>query len=59
MYDVALSFAGEDRPYVQQVAQRLVESGIKVFYDDFEKVDLWGKICTIISLMSMGREHDL
>lgn len=42
-YDVALSFAGEDREYVDKVASLLKESGIKVFYDLFEEEDLWGK----------------
>jgi hypothetical protein len=42
-YDVALSFAGEDRPYVDRVAEALRLLGVKVFYDDFEKIDLWGK----------------
>jgi|SRR5215213_244149 len=43
IYDVALSFAGEDREYVSQVAELLRERGIKVFYDEFEQIDLWGK----------------
>jgi hypothetical protein len=42
-YDVALSFAGEDRAYVEQVANFLKEAGVKVFYDRFEEVLLWGK----------------
>lgn len=42
-YDVALSFAGEDRVYVEKVAQLLLENGINVFYDDFNKTTLWGK----------------
>ena len=42
-YDVALSFAGEDREYVQRVATRLVSLGVKVFYDNFETTTLWGK----------------
>jgi hypothetical protein len=42
-YDVALSFAGEDRQYVQQVAKTVVESGARVFFDEFETVSLWGK----------------
>lgn len=42
-YQIALSFAGEDRPYVESVAHALVSAGITVFYDDFEKVTLWGK----------------
>lgn len=42
-YDVALSFAGEDRAYVQEVADGLRRSAIRVFYDEYEQVALWGK----------------
>ena len=42
-YHVALSFAGEDRAYVERVAKRLQERGFKVFYDKFEETYLWGK----------------
>lgn len=42
-FDIALSFAGENRSYVDQVANLLRDRGIKVFYDLFEEVDLWGK----------------
>jgi hypothetical protein len=42
-YDVALSFAGEDRAYVEKVAKYLMGKNIKVFYDDYEKTKLWGK----------------
>jgi hypothetical protein len=42
-YDVALSFAGEDREYVDQVAELLLQPGVTVFYDRFEQVNLWGK----------------
>lgn len=42
-YDVALSFAGEDRKYVEEVATLLKATGVDVFYDLFEQVDLWGK----------------
>lgn len=42
-YDVCLSFAGEDREYVQSVADTLRSVGIRVFYDQYEKVNLWGK----------------
>lgn len=41
-YDVALSFAGENRPYVEKVARLLKAKNIKVFYDNFNKVELWG-----------------
>ncbi|HQN89483.1 MAG TPA: TIR domain-containing protein [Methanoregulaceae archaeon] len=43
LYDVALSFAGEDRGYVENVAKYLNKESISVFYDEFEKIDLWGK----------------
>ena len=42
-YDIALSFAGEDRQYVDQVATLLRDSGVSVFYDRFEEANLWGK----------------
>ncbi len=42
-YDVTLSFAGEDRGYVEQVAAALTALSIRVFYDRYEQVDLWGK----------------
>ena len=42
-YDVALSFAGEDREYVEAVATALAGLGVSVFYDGFEKAELWGK----------------
>ena len=42
-YDFAFSFAGEDREYVEAVAKTLKSSNIKVFYDVFEQVNLWGK----------------
>lgn len=42
-FDVALSFAGEDREYVEKVAHTLTRMGIRVFYDKYERVTLWGK----------------
>ena len=42
-YDVCLSFAGEQRNYVREVAGLLANRGIRVFYDEREKVQLWGK----------------
>lgn len=42
-YDIALSFAGENRDYVEQVATLLSAAGVKVFYDRFEEANLWGK----------------
>jgi len=42
-YDVALSFAGEDREFVEQVARHLQANGLRVFYDSDQQVELWGK----------------
>lgn len=42
-FDVALSFAGEDRNYVEKVANYLNKMGFKLFYDKYESVTLWGK----------------
>jgi hypothetical protein len=42
-YDVALSFAGENRPIVEQLAVLLEAEGLVVFYDNFKKSDLWGR----------------
>ena len=42
-WDVALSFAGAQRPYVEQVAEALKAWRIRCFYDADEQIDLWGK----------------
>ncbi len=42
-YDVALSFAGEDRDRAEDIACALEAHGVTVFYDAFEKAELWGK----------------
>ena len=42
MYEVALSFAGEQRGYVEAVALTVQARGVAVFYDRFENVRLWG-----------------
>ena len=42
-YDVTLSFAGEDRHYAEKLANLLKSEGYSVFYDDYEKAELWGK----------------
>lgn len=41
-YDVALSYAGEDRAYVEQIAMRLRELGVRLFYDEYAAAELWG-----------------
>jgi hypothetical protein len=42
-YDVCLSFAGEQRDYVERVAAQLVRATVKVFYDRYETAALWGE----------------
>jgi hypothetical protein len=42
-FDVCLSFAGEQRSYVELVAQGLKDRKYRVFYDDDQQADLWGK----------------
>lgn len=41
-YDVCLSFAGEQRNYVVDVAKLLRDAGVRVFYDEYETAGLWG-----------------
>ena len=42
-WDVALSFAGAQRDYVEQVAQALKARGMRCFYDADDQIELWGK----------------
>ncbi len=42
-WEVALSFAGAQRDYVDQVAQALKVRGVHCFYDADEEIELWGK----------------
>lgn len=42
-YDVAISFAGEDRLHAEALATILRNAGVSVFYDVFEQDRLWGK----------------
>lgn len=42
-YDVALSFAGEQRKYAQNIAQRLSDCGLKVYMDKWNISMTWGK----------------
>jgi TIR domain len=42
-YDLCLSFAGEDQSYVRAVADNLTSQGVRVFYDEYQKSELWGK----------------
>ena len=42
-YDVAFSFAGAQRTYVEKVKNALEKYDISVFYDNDNSVNLWGK----------------
>lgn len=42
-YDIAVSFAGEDRALVEEFASALRKKGVRIFYDNFEQATLWGK----------------
>jgi len=42
-WDVALSFAGAQRGYVEQVAQALKARRLRCFYDADEQIELWGR----------------
>ena len=42
-FDVALSFAGEDRQHAKKLADLLNACGCTVFYDEYEQANLWGK----------------
>jgi hypothetical protein len=40
---VAVSFAGEDRPLVEEFVNILASNNVSVFYDSWEQSKLWGK----------------
>ena len=41
-YDVAVSFAGEDREYVEEFVEKVKDKGYRIFYDQDLMADLWG-----------------
>src|SRR5690554_401910 len=43
IYDIAISFAGEDRAVAEQIAAGLKKREIEIFYDEYELANLWGK----------------
>lgn len=45
-FDVAVTFAGEDRPLVDEVVQLVKVAGFSVFYDEDAKVEMWGEDLT-------------
>lgn len=43
MYDVAISYASEQKKDVEKMVHILDTNGIKLFYDNFETSNLWGE----------------
>ena len=42
-FDVAVSFAGEDREFVEEVVAQLKQAGLRVFYDSDYVAEMWGE----------------
>jgi hypothetical protein len=42
-YDVAISFAEADKAIAEELADRLNDKNIKVFFDEYRPTDLWGQ----------------
>jgi hypothetical protein len=42
-YDIAISFAGEDREITKEIAILLNKKGVDLFFDEFQKAKLFGK----------------
>jgi hypothetical protein len=42
-YEVAISFAGEDRKIAKELAEKLKNNNIKVFFDEYEEAKLLGE----------------
>ncbi len=42
-YDVAISFAREDRSVAREIAKLLRNEGISVFFDEHASAELWGR----------------
>jgi uncharacterized protein YjbI with pentapeptide repeats len=42
-FDIAISFAGEDRDIARQIAEEIKSRGKRVFFDEYVKGELWGK----------------
>ena len=42
-FDISLSFASEQREYVERVAEELNYRGISVYYDAYDQANLWGR----------------
>lgn len=47
-YDLAISFAGEDRSVAKNIATKLRRMGYQIFYDEFERAKLLGEDLTSV-----------
>ncbi|WIB27872.1 TIR domain-containing protein [Curtobacterium sp. MCSS17_015] len=45
-FDIAVTFAGEDREFVDEVVKLVKATGMTVFYDEDAKVEMWGEDLT-------------
>jgi hypothetical protein len=43
LFDVAFSFAGEQRTYARSLYEKLTAQNLKVFYDEGQLANIWGK----------------
>jgi hypothetical protein len=43
LFDVAFSFAGEQRPHARSLYDKLTSKNLKVFYDEGQLANIWGK----------------
>lgn len=55
-YDLAISFAGEQRALAEILAQRLDASGYSIFYDEFQQAELWGADLSVALSRVYGQE---
>lgn len=55
-YDLAISFAGEQRDLARRFALRLDASGYSIFYDEFQQAELWAKDLSIVLANVYSRE---
>lgn len=46
-YDLAISFAGEQRNLARRLAERLDAAGYSIFFDEFHQAELWGRDLTM------------
>jgi len=58
-FDVAISFAGTERPLAEALANVVRDAGFRVFYDDFYPDALWAKIYRSSLTTSTVTDHGI